>query len=326
MYYLEIPKSLIQSTIIFILKIFTKYVRDLKLWIMKKSHKVILSLLLVLLILSYIPWYFSSLVLYPSVKCNKEHHVFCETPKEIGLDFESVTIRTPAGLQLESWYMPAANSKKGIIFVHGHGGSKNEGLRFAPSLHKAGFNLLAISLRRNAGSFASMGYYEPEDVFASIDFLLNEKKLESIGLFGFSMGAATSILTMEKDQRVKAGLFSSGYASAMDVMSQSAKRDFGIPYYPLIPIVQIVLNLRGNMKIETVVPEDKIGNISPRPISIFHCDKDDYVDESHAERLFQAANEPKEKWIPVCSRHEQIWNYNKEESEKRAVSFFKKYL
>jgi dipeptidyl aminopeptidase/acylaminoacyl peptidase len=293
---------------------------------MKKSHRNILIFAIILAILSFIPWYFSSLVLYPKVNCTKEHHVFCTTPKELKLDYQSVTIRTPTGLALESWYIPAANSKKGIIFVHGHGGSRNEGLRFANALHQAGFNLLALNLRRNANSFASMGYYEPEDVIAGIDFLLKEKNLESVGLFGFSMGAATSILTMEKDTRVKAGLFSSGYASAMDVMSESAKRDFGIPYYPLIPVVRTVLNLRGKMEIETVIPEDKIGNISPRPISIFHCDKDDYVDAIHAERLFNAAKEPKEKWIPVCTQHEHIWNTNKDEAEKRAVTFFKKNL
>lgn len=292
---------------------------------MKKIHRNLLISFVILLILAYIPWYFSSLVLYPTINCNKEHHVFCDTPKELGLEYEEVKIQAE-GLELQSWYMPAKNSRKGIIFVHGHGGSRNEGLRFARVLHDAGFNLLALNLRRNSNSFASMGFYEPKDVIAAIDFLIQDKKLESVGLFGFSMGAATSILTMEMDPRVKAGLFSSGYASAMDVMSESAKRDFGIPYYPLIPIVQVFLNVRGNMQIETVLPEEKIGNISPRPISIFHCDKDDYVDVSHSNRLFAAAKEPKEKWIPVCSQHERIWNTNKAEAEKRAVSFFKKNL
>ncbi len=293
---------------------------------MTKNRNKIAILIFILIICASVPWYFSSLVLYPKVNCNTEHHVFCQTPKEINLEFESVSIQTPDGLSLESWYIPSAGSKKGIIFVHGHGGSKNEGLRFAESLHKAGFNLLAISLRRNSGSFASMGFYEPNDVIAGIDYLINEKKLESVGLFGFSMGAATSIITMEKDSRVKAGLFSSGYASAMDVLSESAKRDFGIPYFPLIPVVREVLNLRGSMDIASVLPEKSITNISPRPISIFHCDKDDYVDVSHANRLFAAAKEPKELWIPSCNRHERIWNTNQKESEKRSVEFFRKNL
>lgn len=291
----------------------------------KKNIRSIL-ILTALVVLFYIPWFFSSLILLPKTNCSKEHHVFCDTPKEIGLDFETVKVVTSDGISLHSWYIPTENSKKGIILVHGHGGSRNEGLRFARSLHNAGFHLLTLNLRRNANEFASMGYHEVKDVHAGVDFLLKEKKLESIGVFGFSMGAATSIMAMESDNRLKAGIFSSGYSSAVDVISEAAKRDFGIPYYPLIPVVVNFINLRGSMKLETVRPIDKIGNISPRPISIFHCNKDDYVDSKHAELLFSNAKEPKEKWIPVCDKHELVWNFHKEEAEKRAVDFFLKNL
>jgi fermentation-respiration switch protein FrsA (DUF1100 family) len=293
--------------------------------ISKKNIKLILIALL-LLVLFYIPWFFSSLILLPKINCRIEHHVYCETPKEIGLNYETVQVVNEDKISLESWYIPSPNSKKGIVLVHGHGGSRNEGLRFATALHKAGFNLLALSLRRNANQFATMGYHEVKDVEAAVSFLLKEKGLESVGVFGFSMGAATSILAMERDKRIKAGIFSSGYSSALDVTSEAARRDFGIPYYPLIPIVAGLINIRAKMKIETVRPVDRIGNISPRPISIFHCDKDDYVDSSHAEKLFSEAKEPKEKWIPACNKHELVWNFHKEESEKRAVDFFLKNL
>ncbi|GBF51704.1 alpha/beta hydrolase family protein [Leptospira ryugenii] len=285
-----------------------------------------LFVLLILSLVGFIPWYFSSLVLYPGVKCNPEHHVFCTDPSELGLSFETVFVPTADGLQTESWYIPGTKADRAIIFVHGHGGSKNEGLRFAKALHEAGYSLLALSLRRNSGSFASMGYYEPDDVKRAVTYLLEEKKVKEVALFGFSMGAASSILAMEKDPRVKAGLFSSGYASAMDVMVESAKRDFGVPYYPLIPMVRMLLNMRGNMQIETVLPEEKIANISPRPIAIFHCDKDHYVDVSHANRLIAKAKQPLEVWIAKCDRHELIWNQNRVEAEKRSVDFFRKYF
>jgi uncharacterized protein len=290
---------------------------------MKKLFYILTPILLILL---FIPWYFSSLVLYPPVNCNPEHHVFCDTPKELGLDYEEVQVVTEDGISLPSWFIPAIGSKKGIVLVHGHGGSRNEGLRFASALNKAGFNLLLLSLRRNAGEFASMGFHEIKDAKAGVKFLSADRQLDSIGIFGFSMGAATSIITMEEEPLVKAGLFSSGYASAMDVLSEAANRDFGIPYYPLIPVVQLYLNVRGDMNIETVRPVDKIGSISPRPIAIFHCIKDDYVDVSHSDRLFSKAKEPKEIWIPICERHERIWNSHKDEAEKRAVGFFKKNL
>jgi len=293
----------------------------------KKSSRIaVIVIVLFVAIFSYVPWYFSSLVFYPPVNCTKDHHVFCTNPSELGLEYQDINFTTSDDVKLKGWYVPAKDSDKGILFVHGHGGAKTEGLRFAKALHTAGYNLFFIDLRRNHGRFASMGYYEPRDAKAAIDFLLNEKKLRSVGIFGFSMGAATSIITMADDQRIKAGLFSSGYSSALDVLSEAAKRDYGIPHFPLIPLVKLYINVRGNMDIESVRPVDKIGSISPRPIAIFHCDKDNYVDSSHAGKLFMKANEPKEKWIPVCNKHERIWNFYPEEADKRAVQFFQRNL
>ena len=70
---------------------------------------------ILLIILCYIPWFFSSLLLLPKTNCSKEHHVFCDTPKEIGLEYETVSIINADGISLESRYIPAQNSKKGII-------------------------------------------------------------------------------------------------------------------------------------------------------------------------------------------------------------------
>lgn len=291
------------------------------------KKKIYIGIICVLLgIFSYIPWFFSSLVLYPAVKCKKEHHVYCNGPSELQIPFEEIKLTTSDGVTLSAWFMPRNNSSKGLVLVHGHGGTKAEGLRFARALHGAGFNLLFLNLRRNQGKFASMGFHEVLDVQAGFEYLFNEKKVKSGGIFGFSMGASTSILAMEKDLRIKAGLFSSGYTSALDVLSEAAKRDYHIPYYPLIPVVEFYLNLRGNMDIASVRPIDQIGKISPRPIAIFHCNQDDYVDASHADKLFNAAKEPKEKWIPSCDKHERIWNFYPDEANCRAVNFFTKYL
>ncbi|MCW7471251.1 alpha/beta hydrolase [Leptospira kanakyensis] len=283
------------------------------------------GLIFSIILLSAIAYYFSSLVLYPTVKCNPDHHVFCTGPSEVGLEFEEITIKTADNLNLVNYWIPAKQAKATIILVHGHGGQRNEGIRFAKSLHDAGYNLLLLSLRRNHGGFASMGYHEQKDVDAALTYL-KTKGYQKIGIFGFSMGSATSIIAMADHPEIQAGIFSSGYGKAIDVLVESAKRDFGIPYYPLIPVVKLALNYRGDMDIDTVRPIDKIASISPRPIAIFHCTKDDYVDYHHAEDLFAKAGEPKSLWSPECNRHERLWNFNPKEAESRAVGFFQKYL
>lgn len=294
---------------------------------MHKVAKVcLLVLALLVLLLLAASWVFSSKVLKPPVKCKLEHHVFCGTPAELNLAYEEVSVRTADGIDLPSWFIPAAGSNKGIVLVHGHGGSRNEGLRFARALHDAGYNLLALNLRLNAGGFATMGYHEQKDVIAALDFLQNDKKITNLGLMGFSMGAATSIMVMDKDARVKAGLFSSPYTSALDVLSQAAKRNFGIPFYPMIPVVQTVADWRADIHLADVVPLDRIAHIAPRPLLIYHCAVDKTTDSSHSRILFDAAQEPKGLWIPECNKHERIWNQFPADAEKRTVDFFKKNL
>ncbi|MCW7492000.1 alpha/beta hydrolase [Leptospira sp. 2 VSF19] len=293
---------------------------------MKRIQKYLLSFLTISIILLVIAsYYFSSLVLYPKVKCNAEHHVYCNGPAELGLEFQEVEIKTQDKLNLVSYWIPAKNAKATILLVHGHGGQRNEGLRFAKSLNAAGYNLLLLSLRRNHGGFASMGFHEQKDIEAALSYL-KTNGYNKIGIFGFSMGSATSIIAMADHPEIQAGIFSSGYGSAIDVLVESAKRDFGIPYYPLIPVVKLALNLRGDMDIDSVRPIDKIASISPRPIAIFHCKMDDYVDYHHALDLFAKAGEPKSLWSPECHRHERLWNFAPKEAESQAVGFFQKYL
>lgn len=293
---------------------------------MKRTFKLISFILFFSLILLFgIAYYFSGMVLYPKVRCNPDHHVYCDGPKELGLEFEEVNITTEDKLNLVSYWIPAKQSKGTILMVHGHGGQRNEGLRFSKSLHQARYNLLLLSLRRNHGGYATMGGLEQKDVDAALQFL-KAKGENKIGIFGFSMGSATSIIAMANHKEIKAGLFSSGYASAMDVLIESAKRDFGIPYYPLIPVVKLVLDYRSGIDMNSVRPIDSIANIQPRPIAIFHCKMDDYVDYHHAEDLYAKAKEPKSLWAPECNRHERIWNFDPKEAEKRTVVFFTEYL
>ncbi len=290
---------------------------------------LMISVILVILIVLGASWYLSSIVLYPKSVCRKEHYVYCGDPSEIPVPFENVSFTTSDEIELKGWYMPAKRSGKTVVLVHGHGGSKNEGLRFAKALHDAGYNLLAYDSRVLAKSdkaFASMGYFEKNDVKAAIDYVINKKQAKSVGVFGFSMGAATSIMTMEEDLRIKAGMFSSSYANVVDELAEVGKRDFGLPEFPILQVAIFLANARGGMDLYSVVPEKSISRISPRPIYIMHCKQDDYVDYSHAQRLYKAANDPKGFWGVPCNKHEYLWNFNPEKVEGRVVSFFKRHL
>lgn len=297
---------------------------------MKKIFFVVLFFLTCLYFVS--AWFFSSKILYlPITHCTPERFVFCGDPSEQGLSFENVTFTTTDGYTLPAWYMPASAQKNdsAILLVHGRTSNKTEGMRYAKSLINAGYDVFAIDMRhprQDASIISTMGYHEQKDIVAAIDFLEQEKQISNIGVIGFSMGASASIIVMAKDVRVKALVASGGYANAMDALAEQAKIIYGLPRYPLVPMVEKFFAWRGNVDLNDINPEDFIGQISPRPVYIIHGTADKTVGYHHAERLFNAAKQPKQIWKAENGQHTQLWQLDKEKAETSIVSFFNRYL
>ncbi len=295
--------------------------------------KIIISICLVLTtLLLAAGWYFSSVILHLSIhECNQEHYVFCGEPSTQNIEFEDVELTSEDGLTLPGWYMAASdnNNDKAILLVHGRGANRTEGMRYAKPLIAAGYNVLAFDMRhprQNPNIISTMSFHEKKDVTAALNFLEQEKNIKHIGLMGFSMGAATGIIVMAKDPRVKVGVFSGGYAHGMDVLTEQAKKLHGLPRYPLMPIVEKLFEWRGDLDSDEINPEKYIGQISPRPVYIMHGTADQTVDFSHGQRLFAAAKEPKLFWQAEGGRHTRLWQHNKEKAENSVVDFFNRYL
>lgn len=293
--------------------------------------KIIISICLVLAtLLLVVGWYFSSVILQLGIdECDQEHYVFCGDPSTQKIDFEEVYFASADGLTLPGWYMASTSNDKAILLVHGRGADRTEGMRYAKSLIAAGYNVLAFDLRhprQNPNIISTMGYHEQKDVTAALNFLAKEKSIKHIGLMGFSMGAAAGIIVMAKDPRVKVGVFSGGYANGMDVLTEQAKKIHGLPRYPLMPVVEKLLEWRGDLDSDEINPEKYIAQISPRPVYIMHGTADQTVDFSHGQRLFAAAKEPKLFWQAQGGRHTRLWQHNKEKAENSVVDFFNRYL
>jgi pimeloyl-ACP methyl ester carboxylesterase len=169
-------------------------------------------------------------------------------------------------------------------------------MRWFKAVHQAGFNILAFDLRNQGNStksFSTMGYFEKQDVIGALDYLQQQKRISSIGIFGTSMGAATSIMAMLDDPRIVAGVFEAGWANVDDLYGEIIEQHLGLPSFPLAPLITWMLEQRTGMDMAVVNPENLLGGISPRPVFIIHCSGDNLIRFSHGERNYAAANEPK---------------------------------
>ena len=273
-------------------------------------------------------WILSSNIMHPSFVCSEEHFIYCGDPSQLDLSFEDISFESDDGNTLSGWYMPAEASDKAIIFVHGHGADRHEGMRWFKAVHAAGFNILAFDLRnqgKSTKSFSTMGYFEKRDVVAALDYLQQQKNIQSTGIFGTSMGAATSIIAMETDRRIRAGVFEAGWSNLSDLYGEIVEQYVGLPRFPIVPLTTWMLEQRTGMEMEAVNPENILADIAPRPVFIIHCSGDNLIGFSHGERNYAAANEPKEFWKSPCQMHARAWQSDPEYIENRVSDYFMKY-
>ena len=274
-------------------------------------------------------WTLSTNVTHPKYTCSEEHFIYCGDPSQLDLAFDDIAFKSADGTDLSGWYIPAQASDKTVIFVHGHGADRHEGMRWFKAVHGAGFNILVFDLRNsgaNAQTFSTMGYFEREDVVAAVDYLYRQKAIYSIGIFGTSMGAATSIMAMQADPRIDAGVFEAGWANLEDLYAEIIQQYVGLPSFPLLPLTTWILEQRTGMDMAVLNPEDMLADIAPRPVFIIHCSGDKLVGLSHGERNYAAAKQPKEYWQSPCETHARAWQSDPQYIEQRVTHYFSEYL
>jgi hypothetical protein len=114
----------------------------------------------------------------------------------LSLPFEVRSIDTPLG-KTEAWYVPASGIETGkAIYVHGIAGAREDGYRHLSILHEAGWSVLLISYRNDAGAPAGpegrygFGLLEWPDLEAAVSLLAPGPDGPGLLVVAESMGGA----------------------------------------------------------------------------------------------------------------------------------------
>jgi len=84
-----------------------------------------------------------------------------------------------------------------IIYMHGNAGNKNEADSYISHLAERGINLFSFDFSgcgNSEGEWVTLGWKEQKDLESVIAYLNNLGTVSKIGLWGRSMGAATTIM------------------------------------------------------------------------------------------------------------------------------------
>ncbi len=201
------------------------------------------------------------------------------TPRDIGMHYENIYFKTEDGrLELNGWFIPSEKRRATILFCHGNGGNISHRLDVIKIFNEMGIDVFIFDYRgygKSQGSASEEGLYQ--DARAAFKYLASRHDVEEekIVVYGESIGAAVAIELL-RNVRARALITEGAFTSTSDMTRE---------IYPFLP-VRFLLKTRY----------DSISKINELrvPKLFIHSRDDEIVPFSHARRLFEAAQEPKE--------------------------------
>ncbi|OQY24842.1 MAG: hypothetical protein B6I34_03150 [Anaerolineaceae bacterium 4572_32.1] len=251
-------------------------------------------------------------------------------PADYGLDYEEIAFSSRDGLTLRGWFIPAAHSRGTVIFCHGHAGSMDPDLEYAPAFHERGYNVLMFNFRghgRSEGNLVSMGSLEQQDLLGAVDWL-RERGIERVGVLGFSMGGRVAISTAPQTQAIVALVSDGGPATMLEAIA-AGSQERGLPRFLAHLVARLTLWLvgrRAGCDLNEADAVHWVHRLAPRALLLIHGGRDPYISTESVKALFAASGDPKELWIMPQARHRQVDKHRPAEYRERVIDFFDRHL
>jgi uncharacterized protein len=252
------------------------------------------------------------------------------SPRDYGLEFETVTLTTEDGLKVAAWYIPSRN-RAAIILESGIYGTRVHMLDRAEMFARHGYGLMLVDARtrgRSEGDKFTFGKYEVRDIKAAYRYLSRRSDVDAqrIGALGDSMGGVVMLLHAAQNPGIKAVVADSPFASLQDEIETGVKKFTGLPPFPFAPLIQWFTERLNGVPTSDVAPIQVIHAISPRPVFLMQGGKDTVIPRDSGQRLYDAAGEPRQLWFEPDLEHIEFWWARPKEYEKRVVAFFDQSL
>jgi len=231
------------------------------------------------------------------------------TPENVGLSYEEGTLRTPDGLRLAAWYVPADEARGTVLFCHGNAGNISHRVGTLEILNRLRMNVFLFDYRgygASEGSPSEAGMYR--DAETAWRHVVEERGVApgDLVIHGRSLGGAVAAELAERHPP-RALVLESAFTSVPDVAAGM---------YPWLPV-----RLLARFQYDTLA---RIGRIAC-PKLILHSRGDDLIPFEHGRRLFEAAGEPK-TWLEITGRHSDGFLTSGRRYEKGLDDFLSRHV
>ena len=226
-------------------------------------------------------------------------------PSAFGLSFDNLTF-TSRGLTHHAWFIfpKGQENEKNlptIIMPHGYAANREQIIDRCCHLAQEGLAVFTFDWRRcgeSQGDRISLGLLEIKDLHCAIDYLKTLGQVDSrkLAIYGFSMGAAVSVIVASERQDIRCLVADSPFASIEEITSYTLKQMF-IPPFLVLERLKSLFEKNFQREMDEFNCLAVVDKIAPRPVLFLGNRKDRMVPFTQIEQVFLAAAEPKQFYV-----------------------------
>ncbi|UCD93347.1 MAG: alpha/beta hydrolase [Candidatus Zixiibacteriota bacterium] len=231
------------------------------------------------------------------------------TPAAAGLAYEDISFETSDGVRLSGWFVSAERPRGVILFCHGNGGNISHRIESIEIFQRLGMSVLIFDYRgygRSDGKPSEGGTYRDAEAAWRYVTEVRNSSPSTIVIFGRSLGGAVAARLARK-HKPGALIIESAFTSI---------EDLGAEMYPYLPI-----RLLSRFHYSTI---EYLACVRC-PILVVHSHDDEFVPHRHGQRLFKAANEPKQ-FLEINGGHNDGFSVSREYYQGEIDKFLSRYV
>lgn len=282
---------------------------------MIKRLGIVLAAFIVLIIVG--SWVLGSMLIAP-----QNHAV----SRPAGFSPDSVAI-PGAGHNVAAWWVDQGAGSPVVLLVHGLRADRLSMVSRAQLLMRHGFSVLLIDLQgqgETPGEAITLGHLESMDVTAAREWIEREHPGRRIGVIGESLGGA-SVLLAQQPSGFDAVVLEAVYPRVARAVEDRIRIYLG-PVAPLLtPLLVMQLQPRLHIspaELEPIRNIDKLG----APVLVAAGSRDDHTTLEESQELFDAAAEPKQLWVVLGAKHQDLLRFDPRGYDAHVVEFLMETL
>lgn len=182
--------------------------------------------------------------------------------------------------------------KKWMIFLHGHGSTREGSIKYAKVFYELGYSILIYDHRGhgdNKKHICTMGYLESQDACNVLKYVKSTYGSDiELGVFGVSMGGASSLILTSLTQEMDFVIADCPYAGLQLLLKKTCEVR-KVPSILPLALSDLTLRTKYHFSMNKVSAYRKV-RVNKVPILLIHGTADDKVDLRNHNKIVKNLN------------------------------------